>query len=95
MNEYVQLGAPPEKLVLGLHGAGSSFTLESMANHNVGDKVSAGGKAGPLLKLVGRMAYTEVRYSMGCCVCSLIYKCNAFNICNIYYADKKQNKKKL
>nr|XP_022324484.1 LOW QUALITY PROTEIN: chitinase-3-like protein 2 [Crassostrea virginica] len=60
MNEYVRLGAPPEKLVLGLHGAGSSFTLKSMVNHSVGDAVSAGGKAGPLLKLEGRMAYTEI-----------------------------------
>ena len=68
MNEYVRLGTPPEKLVLGLHGAGSSFTLRSMVNHNVGDAVSAGGKAGPLLKLEGHMAYTEVWYKMERCV---------------------------
>ena len=68
MNEYVRLGAPPEKLVLGLHGAGSSFTLKSMVNHSVGDAVSAGGKAGPLLKMEGHMGYTEVWYKMERCV---------------------------
>ncbi|XP_062586467.1 chitinase-3-like protein 1 [Saccostrea cucullata] len=60
MNKYLELGAPPEKLVMGLHGAGSSFTLANNSNHGVGDAVSEAGMEGPLLKVEGRLAYPEI-----------------------------------
>lgn len=61
MNKYLELGAPPEKLVMGIHGAGSSFTLANNSNHGIGDVVSGGGEKGPLLKFAGRLAYPEVK----------------------------------
>lgn len=61
MNKYLELGAPPEKLVMGIHGAGSSFTLANNSNHGIGDAVSGGGEKGPLLKFAGRLAYPEVK----------------------------------
>lgn len=60
MNKYLELGAPPEKLVMGIHGAGSSFTLANNSNHGIGDAVSGGGEKGPLLKFAGRLAYPEI-----------------------------------
>lgn len=60
MNKYLELGAPPEKLVMGIHGAGSSFTLANNSNHGVGDQVSGEGEKGPFLKLAARLAYPEV-----------------------------------
>jgi hypothetical protein len=60
MNKYLELGVPPEKLVMGLHGAGSTFTLAKNSNHGVGDAVSAAGEKGPLLKVEARKSYPEV-----------------------------------
>lgn len=60
MNKYLQLGAPPEKLVMGLHGAGSSFTLANNSNHGIGAAVSGAGDKGPFLKYAGRLAYPEI-----------------------------------
>ncbi|XP_048774760.2 chitinase-3-like protein 1 [Ostrea edulis] len=60
MNKYLELGVPPEKLVMGLHGAGATFTLANNSKHDVGDAVSHPGNEGSLLKLESRKSYPEI-----------------------------------
>ncbi|KAK3083361.1 hypothetical protein FSP39_020764, partial [Pinctada imbricata] len=58
MNKYVELGAPPEMLVMGLTPVAAGFELADASKHGVGDQVIKGGiAAGPVLAIAGRRSY--------------------------------------
>ncbi|XP_033747999.1 acidic mammalian chitinase-like [Pecten maximus] len=61
MNYYIAQGAPKEKLVMGIRGAGASFTLKDPSVHDVGAPlIVGGGKKGSVRKLQGHLAYYEI-----------------------------------
>lgn len=65
MNYYIEKGAPKEKLVMGIRGAGTSFTLQDPADHDVGAPlVIGGGNKGSVRQLKGHLAYYEVCFDM-------------------------------
>lgn len=59
-NLWVRLGAPKEKLVIGMPTYGRSFTLSNPSRHGVNSPASGGGKAGLYTKEEGFVAYYEI-----------------------------------
>jgi Chitinase len=61
-NMWVRLGAPKEKLIIGMPTYGRTFTLTNPAVFKVNSPASGGGKAGEYTKESGFLAYYEVRH---------------------------------
>jgi len=59
-NLWARLGAPKEKLIIGMPTYGRSFTLANRARFHVNDPSSGGGTAGTYTKESGMLAYYEV-----------------------------------
>ncbi|XP_046385252.1 probable chitinase 10 [Ischnura elegans] len=59
-NMWVKLGAPKDKLVIGMATYGRTFTLSNPAKYGVNSPASGGGKAGDYTKESGFLAYYEV-----------------------------------
>ncbi|KAK3917613.1 putative chitinase 10, partial [Frankliniella fusca] len=57
---WVRLGAPKDKLVIGMPTYGRSFTLSNTKQYKVNSPASGGGKAGEYTKEAGFLAYYEV-----------------------------------
>jgi chitinase len=61
--EYLlELGASPDKLVLGIQFGGSTFTLEDRNLHEIGSASNGTGLRGPYTQEDGFFAYSEVCY---------------------------------
>jgi chitinase len=58
---WVQLGAPPAKLNIGLALYGRSFTLKNAADHGVGSAAKGGGKPGTFTQEEGYLSFYEVQ----------------------------------
>lgn len=59
-NMWVRLGAPKEKLIIGMPTYGRTFTLANPEVFKVNSPASGGGKAGEYTKESGFLAYYEV-----------------------------------
>uniref|UniRef100_A0A182IMA2 Uncharacterized protein n=1 Tax=Anopheles atroparvus TaxID=41427 RepID=A0A182IMA2_ANOAO len=59
-NLWVKLGAPKEKLIIGMPTYGRSFTLSNTERYKVNSPASGGGKAGEYTKESGFLAYYEI-----------------------------------
>nr|ARE59262.1 chitinase 7 [Sogatella furcifera] len=57
---WVRLGAPKDKLIIGMPTYGRTFTLANTAQFTVNSPASGGGKAGEYTKEGGFLAYYEV-----------------------------------
>ncbi|XP_075230689.1 chitinase 7 [Lycorma delicatula] len=57
---WVRLGAPKDKLVIGMPTYGRTFTLTNSNNFKVNAPSSGGGKAGEYTKEAGFLAYYEI-----------------------------------
>ncbi|KAF5280513.1 hypothetical protein FQA39_LY18035, partial [Lamprigera yunnana] len=57
---WVKLGAPKEKLVIGMPTYGRTFTLSSISKFKVNSPASGGGKEGVYTKESGFLAYYEI-----------------------------------
>ena len=57
---WVQQGASPDKLVIGVATFGRSFTLMSPSQNGLGAPARGGGQAGPNTREAGFLAYYEV-----------------------------------
>jgi len=55
------MGAPKDKLVIGMPTYGRTFTMSNVTNYKVNSPASGGGKAGEYTKEAGFLAYYEVR----------------------------------
>ncbi|CAH1106565.1 unnamed protein product [Psylliodes chrysocephalus] len=60
VNLWAKLGAPKDKLIVGMPTYGRSFTLSDPSKHGVHAPSSAGGKEGPYSKESGFLAYYEI-----------------------------------
>ncbi|XP_013793709.1 acidic mammalian chitinase-like, partial [Limulus polyphemus] len=56
---WEKLGAPKDKLVIGMATYGRSFTLSDPRKNSVNDQVTGGGKEGEFTKEGGFLAYYE------------------------------------
>lgn len=59
-NLWVKMGAPKEKLVIGMPTYGRSFTLADPSKHGPNSPASGGGKEGIYTKESGFLAYYEI-----------------------------------
>jgi len=59
--EWVKLGAPKEKLLIGMPAYGRSFLLEDPKKFDIGAPAKSGGTAGKYTDEEGFLAYYEVR----------------------------------
>ena len=59
-NLWVRLGAPREKLIIGMPTYGRSFTLSNEKRFGVNSPSTGGGKEGVYTKEAGSIAYFEV-----------------------------------
>lgn len=58
------MGAPKEKIIVGLATYGRSFTLSSPDKNGMNVPTRGGGKAGTYSREEGFLAYYEVRFNM-------------------------------
>ena len=63
-NLWVRLGAPRDKLIIGMPTYGRSFTLSNPSNHVVNAPASGGGTAGVYTREAGFLAYYEVSFKV-------------------------------
>ncbi|XP_071103530.1 acidic mammalian chitinase-like [Haliotis cracherodii] len=65
LNVWINGGADRSKVIMGMTGAGASFTLRNISDHDVGSPViRGGGHIGPLYKQAGRLIYPEICLSL-------------------------------
>lgn len=57
---WLKLGAPAEKLALGLASYGRSFTLQDSQRHGLNDPIQGPGTAGPYTREPGSLGYNEI-----------------------------------
>ncbi len=62
MEYLLELGASPDKLVLGIQFGGSTFTLEDRNLHEIGSPSNGTGLKGPYTLEDGFLGYNEVCY---------------------------------
>lgn len=60
MRYWIQLGAPPSKLVMGMPLYGQSFTLADPKNNGLNAKAPGPGQAGEFTRAAGFLAYYEI-----------------------------------
>ena len=60
MNYWIQKGADPQKLIMGMPMYGQSFTLVDPKQNGLNSKSSGGGTAGEFTRQSGFLAYYEV-----------------------------------
>lgn len=61
MNYYLQLGAPREKLIMGMPLYGQSWTLASNSENGLNAPTYGPGERGPYSGQGGMLSYYEVR----------------------------------
>jgi chitinase len=57
---WIQKGAPPSKLNVGMGTYGRTFTLQNTRNTEVGAAITGPGQAGPYTREAGTLGYNEV-----------------------------------
>ena len=57
----MKLGAPAEKIIIGMPMFGRSFTLADLSKFDIGAPATGGGAAGPYTAESGFLAYYEVK----------------------------------
>lgn len=62
IKKWLEEGADPEKLVLGIAFYGHSYTLKSPLDVNVSAEITAPGPPGPYLRTPGTLGYNEVSF---------------------------------
>ncbi len=60
MKYLLELGASPDKLVLGVEFGGRTFTLADRNLHEVGSPSNGTGRRGPYSRTNENLGYTEV-----------------------------------
>lgn len=66
VKHWIQKGAHPRKLILGIPSFGHSFTLTDPENHGLNASTSGPGVAGGWTKIPGTLAFYEICYETKC-----------------------------
>lgn len=81
IKEWIDAGASPQKLLMGVGFYGQSFTLASFSNTKVGAPASGPGKAGPYSQQAGMLTYLEVIFIENKCFDFFLISRSFFQIC--------------
>jgi len=65
LHYWIEKGAPPEKIILGMATYGRSFTLQREENHGYGAPAPQKGQAGPYTREPGSLGYNEICEAFG------------------------------
>lgn len=60
INYWIEKGASPDKLNVGMGTYGRSFTLQNARTTDVGVAITGPGQAGPYTREAGTLGYNEV-----------------------------------
>ena len=61
---WIEMGAPAEKLILGMPLYGQAFTLDNPAEHGLNAPARQKGKAGQFTRAAGFLAYYEICHNI-------------------------------
>ena len=62
---WINAGASPQKLLLGLGSYGNTFTLNDPSDNGLNSPTSGAGDAGPITQQAGKLSYLEICQSGG------------------------------
>lgn len=58
---YIELGAPPEKMVMGIPTYGRCWTLDDINDNGILAPAHSPGPGGPYIRIDGTLGFNEVR----------------------------------
>lgn len=85
--EWIKLGAPAEKIMIGTPTYGRSFTLADVSKFDIGSPATGGGLPGDYTSEAGFMAFYEVYYLHIIIYIGRLIDCVVLKVCDFLQED--------